>query len=144
MNLIDIILVASDFNGCLLYPPNQLEEVYSIMSMMPVASKERVFIYNQPPSLGALFAQVRASVGMVSVDTATIHISAGLEKPILGIYNENFGMPENKEWLPSSHTSEVLYVGTNIIQSVNYINLDKFRTIFTMWSSSFISSKNSF
>ncbi|WP_429102121.1 glycosyltransferase family 9 protein [Aeromonas veronii] len=142
LNLIDIMLVESDFNICLLYPPNQLEEIDSIMSMMPVTSKERVFIYNQPPSLGALFAQVRACVGMVSVDTATVHISAGLKKPVLGIYNDNFGMPENKEWLPNCHNSEVLYVDTNIIQSVNYINLDKFRAIFTMWSSSFTSSKN--
>ncbi|ENO3942415.1 MULTISPECIES: glycosyltransferase family 9 protein [Aeromonas] len=144
LNLIDIMLAESDFNICLLYPPNQLEEIDRIISMMSVASKERVFIYNQPPSLGALFAQVRASVGMVSVDTATVHISAGLGKPILGIYNDNFGMPENKEWLPNCHNSKVLYVETNMIQSVNYINLDKFRAMFIMWSSLCISRKNTY
>lgn len=134
IELVNIILNSSNLNICLLFPPGYEKEIRLIAS--DVCEPMRVFVYQEAPSLPILFAQVRRCIGMVSVDTATVHIASGLDKPVLGIYNKNFGMPENVEWHPNNHLSRIIYVETRVTQqNVNFINMDEFKTAFNEWIS---------
>ncbi len=137
IELVNTMLDSSDYNICLLYPPGREKDVKYIMSR--VCEPTRVVIDHHSPSLAALFAQVRHCAGMVSVDTATVHIATGLNKPVLGIYNENFGMPENVEWHPNNPRSSIIYAETKSgQQDVNYINIAEFRAVFEKWSADYL------
>ncbi|MDW4563634.1 MULTISPECIES: glycosyltransferase family 9 protein [Aeromonas] len=137
VELVDTMLRSSKFNICLLYPPDNEKEILLIKSK--VCEPTRVIFYQESPSLPALFAQVRNCIGMVSVDTATVHIATGLNKPVLGIYNANFGMEENVEWHPNNHRSSVIYAKARASQqSVNFIDMADFKVAFDKWVSDFL------
>lgn len=137
IELINAMLYSSNYNICLLYPPGFEKDVEQVVSH--VCDPARVFIDHEKPSLAALFAQVRYCAGMVSVDTATVHIATGLNKPVLGIYNDNFGMPENVEWHPNNPRSRIIYVDTKSgQQDVNYISVAEFRSEFEKWVADYL------
>lgn len=135
--LINTMLALSNYNICLLYPPGREKDVERIISH--VCDPARILIDHEKPSLAALFAQARHCAGMVSVDTATVHIATGLNKPVLGIYNDNFGMPENVEWHPNNPRSRVIYAETRSAQQdVNFINVAEFEMVFKKWVADYL------
>lgn len=137
IELINIMINSSSCNICLLFPPGNEKDIEFIASR--VCDPTRVFIYKEKPSLPALFAQVRNCIGMVSVDTATVHIATGLDKPVLGMYNENFGLPENIEWHPNNNRTSIIYAKTkNLQQNVNFIDIAEFKVVFEKWVSDFL------
>lgn len=76
---------------------------------------------------------------MVSVDTATVHIATSLNKPVLGIYNANFGMKENVEWHPNNHRFSVIYAKARASQqSVKFIDMTDLKVAFDKWVSDFL------
>ncbi|OLF20875.1 hypothetical protein BSP75_15525 [Aeromonas sp. YN13HZO-058] len=135
--LINTMLDSSNYNICLLYPPGRERDIERVLSH--VCDPTRVISDHEKPSLAALFAQTRHCAGMVSVDTATVHIATGLNKPVLGIYNDNFGMPENVEWHPNNPHSSVIYAETRSAQQdVNFINVAEFKTVFNKWVADYL------
>ncbi|PTT53616.1 lipooligosaccharided-glycero-D-manno-heptosyltransferase [Aeromonas sp. HMWF015] len=137
IELINTMLGSSNYNICLLYPPGREKDVERVVSH--VYDPARVIIDHEKPSLAALFAQARHCAGMVSVDTATVHIATGLNKPVLGIYNDNFGMPENVEWHPNNPRSSIIYAETRSAQQdVNFINVAEFKSVFEKWVADYL------
>ena len=138
IDMLRIMLSRPGCNVCLLYPPIKKIEAEYIVRRMPDILKERVITHDSSHSLGVLFAQIRNCIGIVSVDTATVHIAAGLKKPILGIYNDNFGKGKNLEWLPNFEKEMLMYVDAKKEQNVNYINMDEFEYQFNDWYAKYI------
>lgn len=137
VELVNIMLSSSSLNICLLFPPGNEKEAEFIS--LNSCESTRVFYYKELPSLPILFAQVNNCIGMVSVDTATVHIATGFNKPVLGIYNQNFGLPENVEWHPNNYRSRVIYAeARSSQQNVNFINTDNFKVAFKQWVSDFL------
>ncbi|MFQ1744476.1 MULTISPECIES: glycosyltransferase family 9 protein [unclassified Aeromonas] len=133
IEILKVMLSKPGYNVCLLYPPIKKIETEHNIRRMPDILRERVITHDSSHSLGVLFAQIRNSIGIVSVDTATVHIAAGLKKPIFGIYNDNFGKGENREWLPNFEKAMVMYVDAKKEQNVNYINMEEFENQFNDW-----------
>ena len=94
--MLEQMLAAGSCAICLLYPPGMEEEVTGIRAGL--SRPERLLLSPDAPSLAGLFAQLRQCQGLISVDTATVHIAAGLHKPILGLYNPDIGAATRTSW----------------------------------------------
>ncbi len=131
--MLERMLDACPFAICLLYPPGMEAEVAGIRAGL--SRPERMVLPPDAPSLAGLFAQLRQSQGLISVDTATIHIAAGLEQPILGLYNPDIGGGNENflEWHPNSPSATVLFSENLREQDINSLNLTEFDRLFRQW-----------
>lgn len=60
-----------------------------------------------------------------SVDTATVHIATGLQKPLLALYNpdeENY-----KEWHPNNKLSDSIFAQKNNPPNINFFDKSSFK-----------------
>ncbi|WMC10334.1 glycosyltransferase family 9 protein [Oceanimonas pelagia] len=83
--------------------------------------EERVFTVGCAETIQDAIEIVRLSDAVISVDTAIVHIASGLNKPLLGIYNEDEG--NFSEWSPRSSLAVVVFARKDSggIQNVNNI-----------------------
>ncbi|MCC4263495.1 lipopolysaccharide heptosyltransferase family protein [Oceanimonas baumannii] len=87
---------------------------------------DNVFTVQSSETIQDAIEIVRLSAAVISVDTAIIHISSGLNKPLVGIYNpdeENFA-----EWHPNSDRSINVFSSESKLVNVNLLDaveLDK-------------------
>lgn len=131
--MLEQILAAGSCAICLLYPPGMEEEVAGIRAGL--SRPERLLLSPDAPSLAGLFAQLRRCQGLISVDTATVHIAAGLHKPILGLYNPDIGGGNENflEWHPNSPSATVLFSTNTREQDINSLDLAEFERTFRAW-----------
>lgn len=83
---------------------------------------DNVTYYKDSQSIYDSIAIMRIANWVISVDTATVHIASGLNKPLLAIYN-----PDNenyKEWHPNSKLAKNIFSQKSNIQNVNLLNED--------------------
>ena len=86
LRLISLVLaVAPGCGVCLLYSPKERDLAQEIEMEF---SGRGVFTYAQSKSIYDVIAQIRAADGLISVDTATVHIASALQRPLLGLYNQ--------------------------------------------------------
>lgn len=133
--MLESMLAACPHQLCLLFPPGMEKEASSLKSR--VSESARILLPPDSPSLGGLFTQLRHCQGLVSVDTATIHIAAGLALPILGLYNPDLGRcSENfNEWHPNRPDAVVLFSKNQMYQDINSLDLAEFELTFKRWVS---------
>lgn len=86
-----------------------------------------VFLPESGDSVDYLFARVRQSDFIVTVDTATVHIASGLEKPQICLYNPDTPtVLKYREWNPNSDKAVTLFAPTVKPQHIDAVNLDDF------------------
>ncbi len=91
-----------DIRFCLLFSPEKKKDIISLCNQLP-----RTFCYPESSTITDIISQIKKSCGLISVDTATIHIAAALKKPILGLYN--YDLTNFAEWGPNASNSKVLF-----------------------------------
>ncbi|WP_024872041.1 glycosyltransferase family 9 protein [Tolumonas lignilytica] len=102
----------SDVRFCLLFSPDNKQKIIQLCSQLP-----RTFCYPESTTISDVVAQIKKAKGLISVDTATIHIAAGLNTPILGLYNPD---PINfAEWGPNTKTSRVVFAEKRQPEDIN-------------------------
>lgn len=69
----------------LLVAPDKKEEVVDISSQY-----KKVFFYDKSETIHDSISIMRRAKWVVSVDTATVHIAVGLNKPLLAFYNPDY------------------------------------------------------
>ena len=87
----------NQYGVCLLHSPAEREEVERIVERF---RSQGVFHYPASRSILDVIAQIEMADGVISVDTATVHIATGLGKALLGFYNpdvENYA-----DWGPNN------------------------------------------
>ncbi|MGL4204666.1 MAG: glycosyltransferase family 9 protein [Aeromonadaceae bacterium] len=89
---------------CLLYPPAERE---TVTQMVDEAGVPGLFYYQQSCTLYDLFAQLKLADGLISVDTATVHIAAGLDLPLLALYNPDAS--NHADWGPRNPLAQSLF-----------------------------------
>ena len=68
------------------------------------------------------------------MDTATVHIAAGLHKPILGLYNPDIGAATRTSWSGTPTPSATVLFSTNTReQDINSLDLAEFERTFRAW-----------
>ncbi|MDA1381260.1 hypothetical protein PCI56_19205 [Plesiomonas shigelloides subsp. oncorhynchi] len=77
-------------------------------------------MFSDNPTIGCMIAQIRHCSLLVSVDTATIHIASGLNKPTLAIYNPD--MENYQEWGQKIIKARVVFSNYKDNLSVNNID----------------------
>lgn len=139
--MLELMLAHCPQTLCLLFPPGIEQEVAILREK--ASEPARVLLSPEAPSLGGLFTQLRHSVGLVSVDTATVHIAAGLNLPILGLYNPDLGGGgENyAEWHPNTRDAMTLFSKSLTSQDINSLDMNEFEQTFVRWIAS-MNSKN--
>lgn len=103
-----------DCGMCLLFSPDSREEMASIASHW---ATRRVFTYSDSQTIYDVMAQLRHCHGLISVDTATIHMAAALDLPVLGLYNpdkENY-----QDWGPNNEKSVTLFSSNSQVHDIN-------------------------
>ena len=114
--LIPLVLKAAPGCGvCLLYAPNERELARQVEKDF---SGQGVFIYADSKSIYDVIAQIRAADGLISVDTATVHIASALQRPLLGLYNP--GAENYTDWGPNNNKSITIF-------SADSYNINKMR-----------------
>jgi len=91
----------------------------------------RVFHYPGSSQIGDVIAQMSLADAIVSVDTATIHIAAALDKPLLGLYNpdrENFA-----EWHPNYPRGQALFAQAQVPPDINTLPWDTLASELRQW-----------
>lgn len=81
-----ILEILPDINIVMLATPETESEVQKLCSDM---AKENVFYYPQSRTIYDAIALVSKADWVISVDTAIVHIAAGLNKPLLALYNQD-------------------------------------------------------
>lgn len=134
--MLELMLVNCQHTICLLFPPDVAQEAAALCDKASVP--ERILRSPEAPSLGGLFTQLRHSAALVSVDTATVHIAAGLNLPILGLYNPDLGGGgENYvEWHPNTRDAITLFSKSQTSQDINSLDLHEFEQTFSRWIAS--------
>lgn len=103
--LISLVLASAPGCGvCLLYSPKERELAQEIEMEF---SGRGVFTYAQSKSIFDVIAQIRAADGLISVDTATVHIASALQRPLLGLYNP--GEENYSDWGPNNNKSVTIF-----------------------------------
>lgn len=135
LTMLESMLEACSHQLCLLFPPGMEKEVSALKSK--VSEPARILLSPDTPSLGGLFTQLRRCQGLVSVDTATIHIAAGLALPIFGLYNPDLGGGSENfdEWHPNRPDAVVLFSKNQMHQDINSLDLAEFELTFRRWVS---------
>ncbi|MGL5029912.1 MAG: glycosyltransferase family 9 protein [Aeromonas sp.] len=131
--MLEIMLSHCTHQLCLLFPPGMEDEALALKAA--ASMPERVIISPDKPTIGGLFTQIRHCMGLVSVDTATVHIAAGLSLPILGLYNPGTGGGgENyREWHPNTPNAVTLFSACLTEQNINTLDLGEFEREFSRW-----------
>ncbi|PJG60299.1 glycosyltransferase family 9 protein [Aeromonas cavernicola] len=134
--MLNIMLARGAQSICLLFPPGLAQEAMACKAS--VTDPSRLLLSPESPSLGGLFTQIRHSVGLVSVDTATVHIAAGLSVPVLGLYNPDLGGGSENfdEWHPNQPDATVLFSTASEMQDINSLDMQAFEHSFTTWVAS--------
>ncbi|MFH7527806.1 MULTISPECIES: glycosyltransferase family 9 protein [Aeromonas] len=132
-SMLEIMLAGCSQSICLLFPPGLEQEVAGLKA--GASAPERIRLSPEQPSLGGLFTQLRHSAALVSVDTATVHIAAGLGLPILGLYNPDLGGGgENyAEWHPNTPDAMILFSTSLETQDINSLDMQAFEQAFARW-----------
>ena len=140
-HMLELMLAHCQQTICLLFPPGMEQETTALRNK--VSQPARILLSLEYPSLGGLFTQLRHSVGLISVDTATVHIAAGLTLPILGLYNQDLGGGgENyAEWHPNRDDAVTLFSKSLTSQDINSLDMNEFEQAFSRWAAS-IDNKN--
>ena len=103
--LITLVLAAAPGCGvCLLYSPKERALAQQIQIEFSGCG---VFIYAQSKSIYDVIAQIRAADGLISVDTATVHIASALQRPLIGLYNP--GGENYSDWGPNNNKSITIF-----------------------------------
>lgn len=107
-----------------------------------ISQKERVFLTLPDPSVqtvGDLFANIRRCQAMVSVDTATVHIATGLNKPVFAFYNpkQNDHDFNFVSWSPRSARSVSQLAKRVTPQVIDAIDLKEFEHSFSKFIEEF-------
>ncbi|MBL0611590.1 glycosyltransferase family 9 protein [Aeromonas jandaei] len=134
--MLELMLAHCQQPLCLLFPPGMEQEVATLRDK--ASEPARILLSPEAPSLGGLFTQLRHSVALVSVDTATVHIAAGLNLPILGLYNPDLGGGgENyAEWHPNTRDAMTLFSKSLTSQDINSLDMNEFEQTFVRWIAS--------
>lgn len=111
---------------CLLFSPETKNEVIELTE-----SLNNTFCCKESKSIGDVIAQIALSDGIVSVDTATIHIASGLSKPILGLYNPD--MINFSEWGPNTPTSHIVFSKKTAPIDINQLPWDELEKDIQNW-----------
>ena len=107
----------SEYGVCLLHSPAEQEEVERIVERF---RSQGVFHYPASRSILDVIAQIEMADGVISVDTATVHIATGLGKTLLGFYNpdvENYA-----DWGPNNPQALSLFSTAARPFDVNSLN----------------------
>ncbi len=127
--LVDLLLTLTpDLRCCLLFAPDNRVEVSAICRDFPDG---RVFHYPASSQIGDVIAQMSLADAIVSVDTATIHIAAALDKPLLGLYNpdrDNFA-----EWHPNYPRGQALFAQAQEPPDINALPWDTLAAELHRW-----------
>jgi ADP-heptose:LPS heptosyltransferase len=107
-----------------------------------ISQNERVFLTLPDPSVqtvGDLFANIRRCQAMVSVDTATVHIATGLNKPVYAFYNPQQNDQDFSfvNWSPRSACSATQLAKRLDPQVVDAIDLKEFQHSFSKFVEEF-------
>ncbi|WP_417607110.1 glycosyltransferase family 9 protein [Oceanimonas baumannii] len=89
---------------CLMSTPDTKAETEQWCDKLDTDS---VFTVKSSETIQDAIEIIRLSAAVISVDTAIIHISSGLNKPLIGVYNpdeENFS-----EWHPNCEKAKVIF-----------------------------------
>jgi len=103
----------------------------------------KVFI--QPTSsLTEFIEQVRACSGVVSVDTSVVHVAAGLDKPLLAIYNppglSSSLTPSNyASWHPNSDKARTFFADVAASARIDAFDDERFKAAIDEWFLSVLS-----
>lgn len=140
ISLCDLMLRETEFSIVLLGMRNQFNEIEDLITR--TIEPERIFCL--PPediSIESLFSQLRMSIGLVSVDTATVHIAAGLDLPTLAIYNSKNGEADQNfsNWHPNNERADVFFTKDCEGRGVNSLSVDDFESRFKQWVTRFSS-----
>ncbi|UOD51488.1 glycosyltransferase family 9 protein [Orrella daihaiensis] len=108
-------LLANQFNVVVLVLPDHHAVVQNMIHKH--AWQQRVFLNPDKSSVYDLFEQVARCDGVVSVDTAVVHIAVGFERPLVAIYNSS-GI-EFDHWHPNSSKALVLRGASDLSQIDN-------------------------
>lgn len=81
------------------------------------------------------------SIGLVSVDTVTVHIASGLNLPTLAIYNSKNGEEDHNfySWHQNNEKSIVLFTKDLDGRVVNSLSIDEVKSRFKQWVKLFLS-----
>ena len=111
----------NNINIILLTVPDKKEEVALICE-----KHSNVYFYADCTSIYDSIEIMRHADYIVSVDTATVHIATGLQKPLLALYNpdeENY-----KEWHPNNSSIKVVFSKNTSMLDINSINIKDFKS----------------
>ncbi|MGL5496040.1 MAG: glycosyltransferase family 9 protein [Aeromonas sobria] len=128
------MLRETEFSIVLLGMRNQFNEIEDLITR--TIEPERIFCL--PPediSIESFFSQLRMSIGLVSVDMATVHIAAGLDLPTLAIYNSKNGEADQNfsNWHPNNERADVFFTKDCEGRGVNSLSVDDFESRFKQW-----------
>nr|WP_320133607.1 glycosyltransferase family 9 protein [uncultured Holophaga sp.] len=87
---------------CLLFAPDRTAEALAQCKGRPWA-----FCFRQSRHILDVASQIRRSRAVISVDTSTVHLAVGLDKPLFGLYNPD---PVTwTDWAPRHAQAEVVF-----------------------------------
>ncbi len=123
--LVQIMRRVSGHRVLLLVASDQTERMRRIIEIL---SDAEVCLPDNARSLNDLFDNVRRCDCIVSVDTATVHIAAGLSKPQLALYNPDSSEHQNyPNWHPNSGKAQTLFADRVDPQHIDAVDRHKFR-----------------
>ena len=101
-----------------------------ILKIVNAFNSPSVFLYPYGLDIFDVFAQLRECSGLISVDTATIHIASGLKIPVLGLYNPD--MENFNDWGPNNENAITVFSeGAEFdINNIDWINFESSAKIF--------------
>lgn len=135
--LIDEMLKIDGVQIVLLASEDTRAEADKIVNM--VGERQRLHRYDGRASLSMLFSQLELCSGVISVDTATVHIASGLGKPLLAIYNNN--QDNYGEWHPNSALASVIFSSDDTREDVNLLSRERFSEHFHAWYEQYFSQR---
>lgn len=125
IELVQIMRRVSGHRILLLVAADQIERMRRIIETL---ADNHVFLPDNPHSLNDLFANVRRCDYVVSVDTATVHVATGLDKPQLALYNPDSLHHQNyPKWHPNSSKAQTLFAERVEPQHIDAVDRQKFR-----------------
>lgn len=105
------------FGVCLLYPPAERAFVNELQRQL---ADPALFFYAASRSIQDVVAQIRRCDALISVDTATVHIAAGLQKPLLGLYNPD--MTNFADWGPNNPQAVCVFSHAPVPYDINALD----------------------
>lgn len=133
IDVLNQILRATSAHVLILVEPNEVLYAFELKS--GAWAPERVCLVQQDVlnnAMSALFEMVRLSSAMVSIDTATIHIACGLDKPVFGFYNPKQDACDlnYESWSPKGASFVAQFAQLTQPQSIDAIDVKEFAQLF--------------